>query len=227
VTLLALALSAIAPPVAPPLIPPPPPAIVAPPRWSGEPDLCVITITTRDPDGARIVRHFYRILGEGGAAAERRPAFAAAQERRCAASPPLDLDDPAGDRGLIMLNDSEDAREGAVGISMIWQAQREARAGRFGDIACDADAAPDERAPECADPRRLLARLDLATVHMVDVVRRDGGPVYSVEAMFDLAAGPGWALKLEAEISGSVRFLRAQLSRLRLFDVVDVPPPVE
>ena len=231
-TSIALALAAMAQPIQPPLISSAPVSVAAP-RWSGEPDLCVITLTTADADGARIVRHLYRVLGDGGGAAERGPAFAAEQERRCASSPPLDLDDPAGGRGLIMLNGSEDADEGAAGISMMRQAIRRARAGTLGDIACDAVAPPEDRAPECADPRRVLASLDLAMVQMVDVFRRDGGPVYSVGAMFDPAPGPGWELMLEAEISGApdrggfVRFLGVQLLKVRIFDVVEAPPPVE
>jgi hypothetical protein len=231
VTWIAFALAASVQPIEPPLMSSAPVTVSAP-RWAGQPDLCVITLTTADADGARIVRHLYRILGDGGGAADPGPAFAAAQERRCASTPPLDLDDPAGERGLIMLN-GEDPDEGAVGISMIRQAQREARDGTHGDIACDADAAPENRTPECADPRRVLAGLDLAGVPMVDVSRRDDGRVYSVDAMFDLTPGPGWHLRLEAEVSGTrtqagpFRFLRTRLSKLMTFDVVDEPPPIE
>jgi hypothetical protein len=235
VTLIALALAAAMAqpiqPTQPPLMPTGP--VASAPRWSGEPGLCLITVTAADADGARITRQLYRILGDAEEGAERGPAFTAEQERGCAASPALDPDDPDDGRDLVMLIGSEDPNDGNLAIRIIRQALRGARDGTYADIACDAGPAPDGRAPECADPRRLLAGLDLRRLSLVGIDRPHGGLVYSVETMFDLPPGTAWALTIEAEISGlptgsaSVRLRRARLTDMRIFDVAEQPPPVE
>jgi hypothetical protein len=231
VSLLLLALAASAPRSVPPSIAAPPagPIVETGPHWSGDPDLCINTATATREDGTTFTVHFYRIIGDGAVPDALTPAFAAEQVRRCAAAGPIERPDRTGPH-FFQLMDSTNPIDGIVAVRILRRAMREAAAGTYSDIECDPRMSPGSEAPECEDPRRALASLDLAGLDMVELSTSEGG-IISLEAGFNLGSADNLTLQIEAVPSGSpegnhaFRLGHARFTSLRRFDVVDEPPP--
>ena len=213
----------------------PPPPIAAPspspvslngPHWSGEPDLCVVVLSGRDQDEHPVSQSYYRILEEGAPPGAGEAGFAAAQERRCAATMPGGPADPL-DHGYFMLSGAETVGDGVLAVRLLRLARHEAAARSLPLTTCHTS--QSERLPDCNDPARAIAALDLATLDHADILIQDGRIL--VEGMFSIRAPVQRTLNLRAALTGPAdRHGTLRIDEVRLFvareiELIDKPPP--
>lgn len=171
----------------------------------------------------------YKVVGDVDLEAPWTDDYAAHLAQLCREAGPVILADE-NDQSQPTFFHFSGGRIPKIALIALQRAIRGARAGSYGDVACDRLAA-EEAAEACGDPRALLARFDLANLLRVDISRPGQRETqYRVEA--DLRTSPRdmWRLSLDMDFSvvdmeRDLRLRHNEISRIVTFDVSDVPDP--
>jgi hypothetical protein len=205
------------------------------PRAAGDPGLCVATLVhvgvdrpsgpdTLSSPGLVATELVYKVVGDLQPASWS-DSDQAAQEKLCAGTGPV-VSPEADDKGRAYFFASSGAPLPTAGVTALQQAIGKARAGTYGEIACEDPDDGDEAPSKCSDPVAILAGLDLADLTWLQTLLSPGdGKRLQVEAQLAVSADAFWIVKLECEFSVApdgtriFRPVRTEIAAGRIFNL--------